>query len=103
MPGSIWSQARADTGPAPLGKATFAREIDAGADADRAFDPAHLFLPWPTRVCTSSWSWRTRRGAGKTSVATVKVPRTPPRLFEIGSAGDRAGGRAGAALSRFHN
>ena len=34
---------------------------------------------------------RTRRGVGKTSVAIVKVPRTLPRLFEIGSPGDRAG------------
>ena len=71
-------------------KATFAREI-APVLTPIGLDPAHPFPAVANKGLHFIVELRTRRGAGKTSVAIVKVPRTLPRLFEIGSPGDRAG------------
>ena len=54
-------------------------------------DPAHPFPAVANKGLHFIVELRTRRGAGKTSVAIVKVPRTLPRLFEIGGASDRGG------------
>jgi len=67
-------------------KATFAREI-APVLTPIGLDPAHPFPAVANKGLHFIVELRTRRGAGKTSVAIVKVPRTLPRLFEIGSAG----------------
>ncbi len=71
-------------------KATFAREI-APVLTPIGLDPAHPFPAVANKGLHFIVELRTRRGAGKTSVAIVKVPRTLPRLFEIGGASDRGG------------
>ena len=71
-------------------KATFAREI-APVLTPIGLDPAHPFPAVANKGLHFIVELRTRRGAVKTSVAIVKVPRTLPRLFEIGGASDRGG------------
>ncbi len=70
-------------------KATFAGEI-APVLTPIGLDPAHPFPAVANKGLHFIVELRARRGAGKASVAIVKVPRTLPRLFEIGSAGSNA-------------
>lgn len=63
-------------------KATFLREI-APVLTPIGLDPAHPFPAVANKGLHFIVELRSKRGAGKTSIAIVKVPRSLPRLFEI--------------------
>ena len=63
-------------------KATFAREI-APVLTPIGLDPSHPFPAVANKGLHFIVELRSKRGAGKSSIAIVKVPRSLPRLFEI--------------------
>ena len=63
-------------------KATFLREI-APVLTPIGLDPAHPFPAVANKGLHFIVELRSKRGAGKSSIAIVKIPRSLPRLFEI--------------------